>query len=134
SVIAQLPESPACVASGIAEANALYAAALMSIPNGPAKTAGVAVGQAAAAAIIALRTGDGSETTTWLAFKYPQGTPPRRMAIHPRWTAIGVRVQLWRRQAVRPAAQRAVLARSAVSTQQQEIRGRLQRDQADWRR
>ena len=76
SVIAKLPESPACVASGILEANALYAAALMPIPNGPAKTAGVAVGQAAAAAIVALRAGDGFETTTWLDFDYPQGTEP----------------------------------------------------------
>src|SRR4030095_2964904 len=43
SVIAGLPESPACVASGIAQADALYAAALASIPNGPAKAVGVAV-------------------------------------------------------------------------------------------
>ena len=76
SVIAKLPESPACVASGILEANALYAAALMPIPEGLAKTAGVAVGQAAAAAIIALRAGDGSETITWLDFDYTQGTEP----------------------------------------------------------
>ena len=33
SVIAGLPESPACVASGIAQANALYAAALVAIPT-----------------------------------------------------------------------------------------------------
>ena len=76
SVIAKLPESPECVASGILEANALYAAALMPIPNGPGKTAGVAVGQAAAAAIVALRAGDGSETTTWLDVDYLQGTEP----------------------------------------------------------
>ena len=37
AVIAGLPESPACVASGIAQANALYAAALAAIPDGPAK-------------------------------------------------------------------------------------------------
>jgi hypothetical protein len=76
SVIATLPESPACVASGIVEANALYAAALMAIPDGPAKTAGIAVGQAAAAAIVAQRAGDGSETTTWFDFGYEQGTEP----------------------------------------------------------
>ena len=76
SVIATLPESPACVMSGIVAANALYAAALIPIPNGPAKTAGVALGQAAAAAIVKLRAGDGSETTTWLDFDYPQGTKP----------------------------------------------------------
>src|SRR5215204_2139044 len=38
SVIENLPESPACVASGISEADALYAAAVTPIPNGPAKT------------------------------------------------------------------------------------------------
>src|SRR5512134_2312948 len=76
SVIAELPESPGCVASGIAEANALYAAALLAIPDGPAKTAGIAVGQAAAAAIVALRAGDGSETTKWFDFDYEQGTEP----------------------------------------------------------
>jgi hypothetical protein len=76
AVIAGLPESPACVAAGVAEANTLYAAALMAIPNGPAKTAGVAVGQAAAAAIVALRKGDGSETTSWFDFDYEQGTEP----------------------------------------------------------
>ena len=58
------------------EANALYAAALLPIPGGPAKTAGVSLGQAAAAAIVARRAGDGSETTTWLDFDYPQGTKP----------------------------------------------------------
>ena len=34
AAIAELPESPACVASGIALANALYAAALPPIPRG----------------------------------------------------------------------------------------------------
>lgn len=37
-----------------------YAASLASIPNGSAKQQGIAVGEAAAAALIALRTGDGS--------------------------------------------------------------------------
>jgi hypothetical protein len=76
AVIAGLPESPACVASGIAQANALYAAALASIPAGPAKTAGVALGQAAAAAIVALRADDRFDAVTWLDFGYPQGTEP----------------------------------------------------------
>src|SRR5262245_3000955 len=68
AAIAGLPESPACVSSGIAQANALYAAALVAIPNGPAKTAGVAVGQAAAAAIVTLRADDKFDTVTWLDF------------------------------------------------------------------
>jgi hypothetical protein len=40
--------------------NAAYAASLASIPDGSAKQQGIAVGEAAAAALIALRTGDGS--------------------------------------------------------------------------
>ena len=40
--------------------DAAYAASLASIPNGSAKTEGIEVGEAAAAALIALRTGDDS--------------------------------------------------------------------------
>ena len=59
--------SPRCrsrrnaVAAGIANADSAYAAALAAIPEGAAKANGVAVGQAAAAAIVALRAGDGSD-------------------------------------------------------------------------
>jgi hypothetical protein len=75
SVIPGLPESLACVASGIALTNTMYAAALASIPNGPAKTYGVALGQAAASAIVALRADDGSDAP-WVDVNYPQGTEP----------------------------------------------------------
>ena len=75
SVIGTLPESPACRTAGIAEANSSYDAALAAIPDGPAKTSGLAVGQAAAAAIIAMRAGDGSDQAL-LDFDYPQGTEP----------------------------------------------------------
>jgi hypothetical protein len=75
SVIGQLQESPACVAAGIASVEADYVAALAAIPAGPEKTVGVEVGQAAAAAIIALRDLDGSDTPL-LDFEYPQGTEP----------------------------------------------------------
>ena len=75
SVISTVPESPECRTNGIADANASYAAALAAIPDGPAKTNGVAVGQAAAAAIIALRVGDGSDAPM-VDFDYPQGTEP----------------------------------------------------------
>jgi len=76
AVIAGLPETPVCVTTGIALANTLYAAALASIPNGPAKTAGVAVGQASAAAILALRDDDRFDTVRWLDFGYPPRTEP----------------------------------------------------------
>jgi hypothetical protein len=75
SVISTLPESPECRASGVAKAEALYAAALAVISDGPAKIDGVAVGQAAAAAVIALRTDDGSDQNL-TDFDYPQGTEP----------------------------------------------------------
>ena len=75
SVIAGLPESAQCVADGIADVNASYMAALGAIPNNPAKANGVALGQAAAAAVIALRADDGSDGP-WVDFAYPQGTEP----------------------------------------------------------
>ena len=54
---------------------AAYTTALNSIPNSAAKSAGLAVGQAAAAAILGLRADDGSDTPL-LDFAYPQGTEP----------------------------------------------------------
>ena len=75
AVIAGLPETPQCVASGIADVDASYAAALAAVPDGPGKTNGVALGQAAAAAIVALRADDGSDAP-WVDFNYPQGTQP----------------------------------------------------------
>ena len=75
SVIGTLPESPECRAAGIALTNDLYTAALALVPDGQPKLDGVAVGQAAAAAIIALRANDGSEQPM-TDFDYPQGTEP----------------------------------------------------------
>jgi hypothetical protein len=75
SVISGLPESSECVANGIAQTGTLYDAALAAITDGPAKTHGVAVGQAAAVAILALRADDGSDAP-WVDPLYPQGTEP----------------------------------------------------------
>jgi hypothetical protein len=69
------PFPAACLQAGIASVEADYTAALAAVPAGPAKTAGIAVGQAAAAAILALRAADGSSTPL-LDFAYPQGTAP----------------------------------------------------------
>jgi hypothetical protein len=69
------PFPPACLQAGIASVETDYAAALAAIADGPSKTAGIQVGQAAAAAILALRAADGSDTTL-LDFAYPQGTRP----------------------------------------------------------
>ena len=69
------PFPPTCGAAGVASVEADYAEALAAIPDGPAKTRGVEVGQAAAAAILALRAADGSETPLVVS-DYPQGTDP----------------------------------------------------------
>jgi hypothetical protein len=78
TLIGQLPEPPvpqACRDAGIASVEADYTAALAAIPDGPAETQGVEVGAAAAAAILALRADDGSDTLL-LDFDYPRGTEP----------------------------------------------------------
>jgi hypothetical protein len=75
SVIMQLQESPACIQSGVASVDADYALALGAIPNGVEKTRGIALGQAAGAAVIALRAVDGSDTPV-IDPAYPQGTQP----------------------------------------------------------
>jgi hypothetical protein len=64
-----------CINGGIASVEADYAAALAAIPNGPAKSAGVALGQAAAAAILALRSADGFNTPP-IDPNYQEGTAP----------------------------------------------------------
>ena len=77
-VLRQLPPpfsgcvTGAKVAEGV---QAEYAAAAGAIPGGPAKTRGLAVGRAAAAAILAARTADGSDTPLFDT-AYPQGTRP----------------------------------------------------------
>lgn len=74
------PENPARAAAR-ANVEAAYLAALAAIPDGTAENQGVAAGQAAAAAIIALRLNDGSDTPD-LPYTLPPGpgvyqpTPP----------------------------------------------------------
>ena len=86
SVVTTLPESPECTANGVANVNASYAAALSAIPAGPAKTNGIAVGQAAAAAIVARRAGDGSDAP-WVDLNFPQGTEPGEWRFTPDFPA-----------------------------------------------
>ena len=78
SLIARIgaPFSPQCVAAGIARAEADYAAALAGMPDGTPKSLGLDVGRAAAAAIIARRSNDGSDTLL-ADVNYPQGTRTR---------------------------------------------------------
>jgi hypothetical protein len=71
-----LPEPfSACAATEVPAIEADYAAALEVVPDGDAKDRGVALGNAAAQTIVALRTGDGSDTPLFDT-AYPQGDEP----------------------------------------------------------
>ena len=66
-LVALLNQIPApfpdtCGPAGAASVEADYAAALAAIPDGRSKARGIEVGRAAAAAVLALRAGDGSDT------------------------------------------------------------------------
>jgi hypothetical protein len=69
------PFPPACVQAGVASVEADYTATLAAIPDGRYKARGIEVGQAAAAAILALRAADGSDTPL-VVNDFPQGTAP----------------------------------------------------------
>ena len=69
-LLGQIPAEAA-----VASVEADYGTALDAIPAGPAKRKGVSVGARAAAAILALRADDGSDTPL-LDFEYPQGDEP----------------------------------------------------------
>jgi hypothetical protein len=69
------PFPPAAAAAATVLAEAAYIAALAAIPDGPAKTQGVQIGQDAAAAILALRAADGSDST-FLDATYQPGPNP----------------------------------------------------------
>jgi hypothetical protein len=64
-----------CISAGVASVEADYTAALDAIPNGAAKAHGVALGQAAAAAVLALRSSDGYDTPL-VDPDYQEGTAP----------------------------------------------------------
>ena len=64
-----------CIDAGIASVEADYTAALGTIANGTSKTRGVALGHAAAAAILALRSEDGFDTPL-VDPNYQEGSAP----------------------------------------------------------
>jgi hypothetical protein len=74
-VIGQLPFSAACVQAGIASVEADYSAAIAALPNNAARMLGIQLGQSSAAAIVALRSGDGSDKSQ-VDPNYPQGVEP----------------------------------------------------------
>jgi hypothetical protein len=76
SVIGHVPTNfPNCVQTALAGVEADYTAALATVPDGAAKTDGIAVGQTAAARVIARRSTDGSDVQ-YLDSSYPQGSQP----------------------------------------------------------
>jgi hypothetical protein len=89
------PFGPECIDRGVRSVEADYAAAIAEIPDGRAKTRGIAVGEAAAAAIVALRADDGADTTL-LDVDYQEGTAPgeyrftpeRPFAFAPGWADV----------------------------------------------
>lgn len=86
---------PECVAAGVAVVEDAYVTALAEIPEGAAKAAGIALGHGAAAAIVDLRSDDGSDTPR-VDTNYPQGdapgeyrfTPGTPFAFAPRWGEV----------------------------------------------
>jgi hypothetical protein len=74
-VISELPFSASCVQAGITSVETDYAAAIAALPNNAATVAGIQVGQSSAAAIVALRSGDGSDKPL-ADSNYQQGTQP----------------------------------------------------------
>jgi len=69
------PPLAGCVGPAVASVEADYAAALAEIPEGRAKRRGLAVGAAAATAIVDQRAGDGADTTLFDT-AFPQDTTP----------------------------------------------------------
>jgi hypothetical protein len=64
-----------CISAGVASVEADYVAALDAIPDGPGKTRGVALGSAAAEAVLDLRADDGYDTPLTDP-NYQEGTAP----------------------------------------------------------
>jgi hypothetical protein len=86
TLLAQLPlVSQGCIDAAVAGVEADYATALGAIADGAGKAKGIAVGQAAAAAVLAARAGDGSDQNM-VDSAYPQGTAPGEYRFTPPFT------------------------------------------------
>jgi hypothetical protein len=91
-LLGQLPRelpfiTQACIDASVAGVEAAYTAALGALPDSPAKAQGIAVGQAAAAAIIARRATDGA-VAPFLNSSCPQDISPGKVPVH---TGVPVR-------------------------------------------
>jgi hypothetical protein len=95
ALLGQLPRLPfitqSCVDASVASVEAAYTAALATLPDTPAKAQGIAVGKAAAAAILALRASDGP-AGPFLNSSCPKDTPPGRYQCTPRAPFIAFEV------------------------------------------
>jgi PAP2 superfamily len=97
SELQNLPDifTPDQITAAVNGVEADYAAALAAIPAGRPKDRGIAIGQAAAAVILAVREGDGADTE-FLDFDYPQGDEPGEFrfvegspfAVAPEWGEV----------------------------------------------
>ena len=133
ALIAQLPlelHTQACIDAGVASAEAAYAAAVAAIPNRPAKAQGIAVGQAAAAAILHLRADDGA-VGPFLNFACPQNTVPGEYQCTPGtpfivfegWQDVTPFVLNHGRHPLRPEPQLTVPPGAALRSGPEEIHG-----------
>ena len=80
--------------TAVATLDAARVSSLAMIPDGPAKTTGVATGEAAAQAMLAARTGDGSETAE---FYLPSSTNAGEWQLTPSCPATGGVFLHWRK-------------------------------------
>jgi hypothetical protein len=95
-LLGQLPRelpfiTQSCIDAGIASVEAAYTTALAALPDAPAKAQGIAVGQAAAAAILALRAADGA-VGPFLNSSCPQDTQPGKYQCTPGFRFIAFEV------------------------------------------
>ena len=75
-LLEELPEGfSGCVPAAVASVETDYAAALAALTDDRARQQGIQLGRAAAATILAVRTGDGADTPL-VDDKYPQGDAP----------------------------------------------------------
>ena len=82
SQIATAGVAPECVTAGTARVEADYASAIATLADGPAKAQGIALGRAAAAAVIAKRRNDGS-TDPLVDPNFAQGKAPGQWRFTP---------------------------------------------------
>jgi hypothetical protein len=93
-LLGQLPRelvSQSCIDAGVASVEAAYKAALAVLPDASAKAQGIAVGQAAAAAILALRAADGA-VGPFLNSSCPQATQPGKYKCTPGFPVMAFEV------------------------------------------